>query len=171
MYKPAAFLLAGCALLCAVVTAVSLGTPVWLSVGVGRYTATTGLFEQCTPFGCVTFSDVKAVLPDYFKVAQAFLIIATIVLVANSVYCSVVALNKLPPLGIPAIFGAAAACTVIAMAVFTGQLDLPEQAEASWGYSYGLGWAAFGLDLLLVPVSIILIKKSSGSGPVYSTMS
>jgi len=49
------------------------------------------------------------------------------------------------------------------MAVYTGKEPFTTYPTGSFGYSFALGWVVFGLDLILVVVSVILCKVSEYS--------
>ncbi|XP_034973619.1 protein NKG7-like [Zootoca vivipara] len=140
-----------CAFISLLFLLIALGSDYWLQSSVHN----TGLWVGCySKEGCGSFGmDV----PDYYHATRAFMFFG---MIAGAVSCLGLcgkcfdfqfgSLSKAKTAAIASLV--AALCVMIAMATFTGQTG----SNASYGWSFGLGWASFPLFLVTGVLAFLL---------------
>ncbi|XP_075764035.1 protein NKG7-like [Pelodiscus sinensis] len=151
--QPLRIVSTGLALLSLLLLLLALGSDYWL---VGDRNISYGLWKNCIPTECAVLSSV----PEYFDATRAFLFLAMIAGgVSSGVLITSFFRSHLGPVPLTLVSAvgsfSAGLCAMIAMAVFTAESAKDKnQAQLTFGWSFGLGWASFPLFLITGAVTM-----------------
>ncbi|XP_033015099.1 peripheral myelin protein 22-like [Lacerta agilis] len=135
-----------CAFISLLLLLIALGSDYWLANALNN----TGLWKYCVNVGPIySCSSYGMNVEDFLQATRAFMFLG---MIAGAVSCiglcgtfiglQLGSISKAKASAIASFV--AALCVLIAMATFTGSLG----TEASYGWSFGLGWASFPLFLI-----------------------
>ncbi|XP_075764033.1 protein NKG7-like [Pelodiscus sinensis] len=142
----------------------ALGSDHWLVASSRLVSSYSGLWKVCVNSGCWAFTSV----PDYIESTRAFLFLAMSAggVSSGALLASFLRSHLGPvPLTLVSAVGSFSAgfCAMVAMAVYTAQFAEPvnvAQGQVSFGWSFGLGWAACPLFLLAGLVTLRSLRAS-----------
>ncbi|XP_067413573.1 protein NKG7-like [Emydura macquarii macquarii] len=155
---------AGLALLSLLLLLGALGSDHWLVASSRLVSSHSGLWKVCVNLGCWTFASV----PGYIVSTRVFMVLALVAgflsffAVSASFFCAHLGSVSLTLVSAAGSFSAGL-CAMIAMAVYTGEFAEAlnaTQGQVSFGWSFGLGWAAFPLFLI---TGVVLLRPLRSS--------
>ncbi|XP_054855966.1 protein NKG7-like [Eublepharis macularius] len=140
---------------------IALASDYWVVDSAGGY---TGLWRACARSICLSYG---MNVQDYFHATRAFLLMGMFAGAASfsglcaSFYRSRVQSISTTRLAVTATV-IAGVCTLIAMSVFTGVYnDRYSDLAASFGWSFGLGWASFPLFLITSGLAFFIVPSTT----------
>ncbi|KAG6921653.1 natural killer cell group 7 sequence, partial [Chelydra serpentina] len=136
---------------------IALGSDYWV---VGDSSVHIGLWKSCVNKLCAQFSSA----PDYYDATRAFLFLAMIAgFLSSFALIASFFRSHLGPVSLTLVSAvgsfSAGLCAMIALAVYTGEVN--KIANITFGWSFGLGWASFPLFLITGAVMMFAQKSPS----------